>query len=226
MKVVSIATTVFLSIVGVLSVVAVYPLNATASNLGVYGAIYTITEPDMLYAIQEKLSMMQSDGELARQKKKFIARVVSHILRPPPVSGVTDLRNKPPKSWLFNPSIVINHTITNTQDQVVVPAFTKVNPLRVQPFNESLIFIDGDNQNQLNWASHEVQKDSKKFSAIKIILVNGDINQSAKALRERVYFDQHGVLCKRFGIKHTPTMVYQASINGVKIPRLMIKEFS
>ncbi|OGT33745.1 MAG: hypothetical protein A3C44_04535 [Gammaproteobacteria bacterium RIFCSPHIGHO2_02_FULL_39_13] len=188
--------------------------------------MYSIAELDMLSAIHTKLSLMQSSGELERQKKEFIANSIAHILRPIPVVGVSDLNKSQAKSWFFNPSIVLDHTITSSTGQVIVTAGTKINPLRFKQFNEALIFINGDNQNQLDWIVREIQKDEKKYGKIKIILVNGDINQTAKSLKARVYFDQHGVLCKRFGIKHTPTMVYQAVVNGVKIPRLTIKEFS
>ena len=226
MKVAIIATTVFYFSLSIVGIVAIFPQVVLAKNCGVYGSIYSISEPDMLNAIYTKLSLMQKIGELQKQKKAFIARSIAHILRPTPVAGVNDLKNQEPKYWLFNPAIVLDHNITNATGDVVANAGTKVNPLKFKSFDEALIFIDGDNQNQINWAEEKSKIDSKKYSAIKIILVNGDINQTAKALRERVYFDQNGVLCKRFGITHTPTMVYQAKINGVKIPRLMIKEFS
>lgn len=226
MKVAIIATTVFYFSLSIVGVVAIFPQAVFAKNCGVYGSIYSISEQDMLNAIYTKLSLMQESGELQKQKKAFIARSISHILRPTPVLGVSDLKNQTPKYWLFNPAIVLNHAITNVTGDVIASAGKKVNPLKFRPFNEALIFIDGDDQNQINWTEEKSKNDSKKYSAIKIILVNGDINQTAKVLGERVYFDQNGVLCKRFGITHTPTMVYQAEINDVKIPRLMIKEFS
>lgn len=226
MKVATIATTVFYFALSIVGVVAIFPQPVLAKNCGVYGSIYSISEPDMLNAIYTKLSLMQESGELQKQKKAFIARSISHILRPTPVAGVSDLKNQEPKYWIFNPAIVLNRTITNATGDVIARAGTKVNPLRFKSFDEALIFIDGDDQNQINWVKDKCQKDSKKYSDIKIILVNGDINQTAKTLKGRVYFDQNGVLCKRFGITHTPTMVYQAEINGLKIPRLMIKEFS
>lgn len=205
---------------------AIFQLNVFAKNCGVYGAIYSIAEPDMLSAIQTKLSLMQSRGELERQKKAFIANSIAHILRPIPVAGVSDLNNSQAKSWLFNPSIVLDHTIISSRGQVIATAGTKINPLKLKEFNEALIFINGDNQNQLDWVARIIQKNEKTVSQLKIILVNGDIDQTAKSLKSRVYFDQHGVLCKRFGITHTPTMVYQAVVNGMKIPRLIIQEFS
>ena len=223
MKVALIATTIYLSIVGV---VVIFPLNVFATNCGVYGAIYSIAEPDMLSAIQTKLSLMQKNGDLERQKKAFIENSIAHILRPAPVDGVSDLNNRQAKSWLFDPSIVLDHTIKSSTGQVIATKGTKINPLKFKQFDEALIFINGDNKNKLDWMAREIQKDKKTYSQLKIILVNGDINQTAKSLKTRVYFDQDGILCKRFDIKHTPTMVYQANVNGVKIPRLMIKEFS
>lgn len=205
---------------------AIFPLNIFAKNCGVYGAIYSIAEPDMLSAIHAKLSLMQLRGELEREKKAFIDNSIAHIVRPIPVVGVSDLNKAQAKSWLFNPSIVLDRTITSSTGKIIATAGETINPLKFKQFNEALIFINGDNQNQLNWVVQEIQKDEKKYSQLKIILVNGDINQTAKSLKTRVYFDQLGVLCKRFGITHTPTMVYQAVVNGMKIPRLKIQEFS
>ena len=212
--------------VGLLAIVVIYPFPAFSENLGVYGSIYSISEPDMLTAIHEKLEIMKSNGELASQKKNFIDESIKHILRPPSVKNVTDLGALTPKSYLFNPSLVLDKNITNLNGEVIVKAGTKINPLKIKSFDEALIFINGDNTKEINWTLSALKKYSNNFSHIKIILVNGDINTSAKGLKHRVYFDQNGVLCKRFDIQHTPTMVYQDVVHGLKIPRLMIKEFS
>ena len=219
-------TICFLINVGLFAIVVVYPFSVFAENLGVYGSIYSISEPDMLTAIHEKLEIMKGNGELASQKKNFIDQSIKHILRPSPVKNVTDLGSLSPKSYLFNPSIILDKNITNLDGEIIAKAGTKINPLKIKSFDEALIFINGDNTKEINWTFKAVKKYSRDFSDIKIILVNGDINTSAKALNHRVYFDQDGVLCKRFDIQHTPTMVYQDVVNGLKIPRLMIKEFS
>lgn len=207
-------------------IIAIFPLSIFSENLGVYGSIYSISEPDMLAAIHDKLMVMKKSGELEAQKRNFIKRSIQHILRPHPVDGVTDLGEQKPISWLFNPSIVLNKSITNINGDVLAVKGEKINPLRLHPFNEALIFIDADNKNQIDLAISLENEYKERFEDIKIILTRGDINVSAKELKQRVYFDQSGVLCRRFGITHTPTMVYQASKNGVKIPRLEIKEFS
>ena len=207
-------------------IVAIFPSSILAENLGVYGEIYSISEPDMLSAIHEKLSLMQKSGELIAQKRNFIHESIAHIVRPHPVDGVTDIGDQKPKSWIFNPSIVLNKSITNINGDVLADKGEKINPLKIHSFNEALLFIDGDNKKQIDLALKIESKYQSRFEDIKIILTNGDINTSAIALKQRVYFDQSGVLCKRFVITHTPTMVYQEIKNGVKIPRLEIREFS
>ena len=209
-----------------LSLIAFFPLSAQAQNLGVYGSIYSITEPDMLTAIHDKLMMMQKSGDLSAKKRNFISNSINHIVRPNSVSGVSDLGSVQPKSWIFNPSIVLNNNITNLNGDVIAFKNYKINPLKTHSFDEALIFIDADNQKQVDWAIYSENKYKARFTDIKIILTSGDINKSANALKQRVYFDQSGVLCKRFGITHTPSMVYQATKNGMKIPRLEIREFS
>ena len=93
-------------------------------------------------------------------------------------------------------------------------------------FNEILYFIDGDNAKQIAWMKKQISIADSVNQTIKVILVNGNIQESAKNLNERVYFDQYGKLCQRFGVVHTPTVVYQPVNNGSIMPRLMVKEVS
>jgi hypothetical protein len=152
-------TTIILLInVGFFVIVVAYPFPAFSENLGVYGSIYSISEPDMLTAIHEKLEIMKSNGELASQKKNFIDESIKHILRPPSVKNVTDLGSLTPKSYLFNPSIILDKNITNLNGEVIVKAGTKINPLKIKSFDEALIFINGDNTKEINWTLSDVKK--------------------------------------------------------------------
>lgn len=207
-------------------IIAIFPSSVFSQNLGVYGSIYSISEPDMLTAIHDKLMLIQKSGQLSAEKRNFISHSIAHIVRPDSVRGVSDLGSNPPTTRLFNPSIVLNKNITNLNGDFVAFKGEKINPLNVHSFDEALIFINGDNQKQISWVLQAEKKYSNRFKSTKIILASGDINVSAKSLKQRVYFDQSGVICKKFGITHTPTMVYQATKNGMKIPRLEIREFS
>lgn len=198
---------------------------AYADNFGVRGSIYTIAEPDMLFGIHSKLLAMQKDGELNKIKKLVIKRSLSHILRPAPVIGVSDLKgDMKPHSHLYNPSILLSHDIRIGNH--VFKAGTVVNPLNNVNIDEKLIFINADNIIQVQWVKRKISDYEKLGERFKIILVQGNINDSAKSFNHRVYFDQYGKLCRTFDIKHTPTLVYQPSYKGVFLPRMMVSEVS
>lgn len=196
-----------------------------ADNLGVKGSVYHIVEPDMLRGIQEKLQAMQKSGELERQKQLVITRSIQHILRPTPVQGVTDLqKGQTPLQHTFNPTLVVNKDITNSNGDLIAKKGTQVNPLNTMHFDETLLFINGDNANQIHWAKRMEKKTHTQYQRFKIILIKGNINDASKALHHRVYFDQHGTLCKHFSIKYTPTMVFQPKVKGVYVPEIRVKE--
>lgn len=199
-------------------------LIARADNFGVYGAVYPIAEPDMLRGIHHKLVAMQSSGELERVKKAFIARSIQHILRPQPVSFVTDLGDGISHSHYFDPTLVLSHDIFDANGNVVAKAGTTVNPLKKVRFDEALLFINADNTKQIAWAKALIKQPSRSYHQTKVILVNGDIDQASKALHQKVYFDQKGVLCKKLGIHHTPSIVYEPLQKGHRVAKLVVKE--
>ena len=121
---------------------------------------------------------------------------------------------------------MLDKNITNATGIIIAKKGTLINPLKIKSFDEALLFINGDNSKQIKLANTELKKLAGKYRLIKIILVNGNISDTAKLLKHRVYFDQFGVLCHQFNIKHTPTLVAQAMVNGLRIPRLSIVELA
>jgi conjugal transfer pilus assembly protein TraW len=211
----------FLSLCSLFACMPIY-----ANDLGVYGAIFSISEPDMLDSIYSRLDSMQKNGELEKYNEAFKTRVIEHIVRPAPVAGVSDLDQTKPGFHYYNPTMIVNHDISDALGNVIAHKGDWVNPLQTMQFNEILYFIDGDNAKQMAWMKKQIAVADQVNQSIKVILVNGNIQTSAKALNERVYFDQYGKLCQTFGIKHTPTVVYQPINNGMIVPRLMVKEVS
>lgn len=195
-----------------------------ANDLGVYGAIYSISEPDMLTGIYTRLNVMQKDGELDRKNQEFKKRAIAHILRPTPVAGVSNLGSAKTTWHYFNPTIKVNHDITDTLGRIVAHKGQLVNPLKMMRLNEILYVINGDDSKQIVWIKKQIKISDSINQKIKIILVNGNIKTTAKAINNRVYFDQYGKLCKTFKIKHTPTVVYEPVNDGMILPRLMVKE--
>ncbi len=196
-----------------------------AKNLGVRGSLYQITEPDMLTGIQTKLEVMQKSGELARENQAVLNQTVQHILRPRPVSGVSDLpKGETPQIRTFNPSIILRKTIKDTHGDVIAVKGTRVNPLDYMDFDELLVFINGDNSSQVKWMSELINKAKSQNQKIKIILVNGNIKTTSSTLKTQVYFDQYGKLCQHFKIMHTPTLVFEPQHQKGSEKKLVVKE--
>lgn len=178
-----------------------------ADNLGVYGEVFPIAEPDLLKTIHAKLEEMQQDGEMAAMQKKMTETVIKHVLRPPAVAGISTA--SAPRTWYYDPTFVVTQNIIAPNGVMIVRAGTRVNPLAIEHFDEVLLFINADDASQVDWAKAE----SMKFPVTKIILVEGNIKDASKKLG-RIYFDQDGVITKKLGITEVPAMV---QADGLKL---------
>lgn len=175
-----------------------------AADLGTWGDLYPITEPDMLVTIRERLGAMQESGELAAQQEAFKARVIENSLRPAPVAGLT---LAPQDSTHFvDPSVVVSQDLADHQGRVFARKGERLNPLDVAPFVQTLYFIDGDDPRQLAWM--RAQRPATLIH--KVILVNGDIRKSTEQLDTRIYFDQGGVMSQKFALTAVPARVSAA----------------
>lgn len=196
-----------------------------AENLGVFGTLYPIEEPDMLSMIHQKLEGMQRSGALLKMEQQVKRRVQAHAARPPAVAGIG--RVKKTTRFYFTPTVSLQHAIYDANGKVLFPAgihinvldpsqVKKVNPYAIVPhFDESLLFIDADDSAQVSWAMSQ----TKALAHFKIILVKGNVVDASNHLG-RVYFDQKGVLCRHFGIKAVPAMLKQVGT------RLQITEYA
>ena len=186
-----------------------------ANNLGVWGAVYPISEMDFLRFIHDRLVSFKKTGKLKRYEQAFLHRVKAHTLRPHPVSNITTIRKN--KIFYYDPTFVLPHALRNASGKVLVPSGIQVNPLREITLRETLLFINGDDARQIHWVREKI----KEQTQFKIILVKGNIKVSTKALNNRVYFDQNGFITHQLRIQHVPAMVMQAG-DRLKINEIAI----
>lgn len=180
-------------------------LPAFAKNIGVYGQVYPITEPDILVFIHQRLEELQANGQLEKMQKQFTQNVIDHTLRPTPVAGVTTASKS--KIFYYDPTFTAPTNIFNQQGQLVVKAGTKVNPFDHITLKEVLLFINADDAEQVRWAKTE----KEQFDLTKIILVQGNIKiASTDDNLGRIYFDQDGTICKKLKITQVPALVMQS----------------
>jgi conjugal transfer pilus assembly protein TraW len=178
--------------------------TARAADLGTWGDLYPIAEPDLIGTIEQRLGDMEKSGELAQKQDEFKQRVIENSLRPAPVRGLAIAQENTTR--LYDPSFIVSQDISDHQGTVFAKKGQRVNPLDSVPFIQTLYFLDADDMHQLAWFK------SQKAStvSVKVILVNGDIAQATKALGTRIYFDQDGMLTKKFALTAVPARVIAA----------------
>jgi conjugal transfer pilus assembly protein TraW len=167
-------------------------------DYGVHGHLFDIEEESLLKEITQKLSIAEKDGSLEQLQEKFTEKVKAKVLRPTPVPNLTKATTN--KSWTYNPSYTQETDIKDDKGNLIVAAGTTVNALSNLSWGEPLIFIDGEDQEQVKWV---------KEKSGKVILTNGAPLDLGKALNRLVYFDQAGILCNRFSIKAVPAIIEQ-----------------
>ncbi len=178
-------------------------VEAQARDYGQLGATFVIEEPDLLAHISGRLNAMKQSGQLDQLNRDFAKRSESRVRRPVPVAGLSPAQTS--RIWNFDPSIIIENDITDHKGNLIAPAGRRVNPLDFTVIKQKLVFLDGDDKEQMAWAFG-------RYSALdaKLILVNGAPLEAMSTYKRRFYFDQTGFLSNKFGIAHTPAVVEQA----------------
>jgi conjugal transfer pilus assembly protein TraW len=186
------------------------PGTRTASppviGLGVYGETFPVEENNLLEVIRAKLQDLSGSGKLEDHQKTILNKAREQLNRPPAVKGLT--RTKFPKSFPYDPSIVVPYDFKDHQGQTFHRKGTRVNPLDTHRMNCPLLFVDGDDAEQVFWAIQQY-KAATSLHKPKIILVQGAPFNLSKKLNLPVYFDQFGVLVKKLGITQVPARVSQ-----------------
>ena len=201
MKRVAIATVIVLGLGTVLA--AAIPASIEARDYGQAGQAFPVVEPDLLATIEARLRRAEASGELARTNEMFAKRVEAKVRRPNPVAGITAARET--RSWNFDPSITIERDIHDQKGNLVARGGQRINPLDFVSIKQDLVFVDGDDASQVDWATGRYG-DLKA----KIIFVSGSPIEAMTSRKRRFYFDQEGKLTSRFGIEHTPAIVSQS----------------
>jgi len=190
-----------------------FPLCATALALlvasevqardyGQQGAVWPVIEPDLLSQIHARLAQLEVSGETARLNQDLKRRTLARVNRPQPVAGLAHASAL--RQWTFDPTITVDANIRDDKGRTVIARGARVNPLDTVPLRGALVFLDGDDKAQLDWALARYGR-----TPAKIILVSGAPLALMKARQRRFYFDQGGKLTQRFEIRAVPAVVVQ-----------------
>ncbi len=177
----------------------------SAKDFGTQGTTYVIEEEDPIQLILQKLKHMEDSGELEKHNFELQKKTKSSIERPKPVEGIT--RATETRVFYYDPSYRVPEDLKDHFGQIFAKKGTIINPLETIGLAHELVFIDSDDEDQKAWVI-----DKARHEPIKIILVKGAPLSLSEELKEPVYFDQSGVLTKKFGIKHVPAVVTQSEL--------------
>ena len=173
---------------------------ASAKDLGVRGATWPVTEPDLLAQIEARLTEMERAGELARLERDARANARTKLEEPDPVVGIAPAREE--RSRLWEPAITVARDIRTADGVLIAAAGTRVNPLERVTLARDLLFVDGRREGEIAWAlAHE--------RPAKIVLLAGRPLDLIRRHRRPFFFDQGGRLAARLGLRFTPSLVAQ-----------------
>lgn len=179
--------------------------SAGAKDFGVEGHIYEIVEEDILKFIEKKLS----EVDLEKLNNEMKNNTSNYAERPRAVEGIANAKKD--KVLYYDPTYVLQNDIRDHEGKLIHKAGSKVNPLSHVHLREDLIFIDGDNKDQIELA---LKLHKKKQGKAKIILIKGSPLALQREHKIWIYFDQAAIVSKKLGITEIPAIVEQ---DGLKL---------
>lgn len=173
-----------------------------ARDLGNYGEVFAVTEPDFLAEIMARLKAMEADGGLAKMERDMQDRTRSYAMRPRSAGALPSAEVN--RAFDIDLTIQVDRDLADHKGQVFAPAGTVVNPLAYSHFRKTILFIDGDDPEQVEWAvAQGTELDSL------IVLIKGAPLELMRKHGRRFWFDQDGVMTGRFQIARLPSRVFR-----------------
>lgn len=171
-----------------------------AKDFGVQGATVAITERSLLEVIEEKLQQASKTGQLASIQKEAQEKVSKKAQNPTRVKGIRKTTKS--RRFHFDPTLAVDHDIKDHRGQIIHPKGTRINPLETLSWGQPLVFLDGEDESQVEWVL-------KHHPKAKFVLIGGKPLELLKRHKVRFYFDQGGALIQKFKIQQVPARVSQ-----------------
>jgi conjugal transfer pilus assembly protein TraW len=183
---------------------AVDRIRDPGGDLGVLGPTYEIAEPHLLQMIEQRLREKERTGELARIAQDARERGRSAVRHPLPIEGIVTTREA--RTFYVDPTFTLDRNILGPRGELMFPAGIRKNPLGIVSLSRQLLFFDARDPRQLEQARKLL---ARQPGRIKPILTGGSYLDLIQSWRAPVYYDQHGALTRRLGIRQVPALVSQ-----------------
>jgi len=165
---------------------------------GVFGAQFDIAEEDMIEVLKGKLQKLQDSGKLEAIENEMKEKAKDALSHPAPVQGLKKTETE--RQFIHDPTLLIEADLKDTEGRVFAKKGDRINPLKTHKPAQGLLFIDGEDENQRQWAKEH------KDQYI-ITLVKGSPLELEQEFGVPLYFDQGGYLCQHYKIKQIPARI-------------------
>ncbi len=183
---------------------SVIPSYSLASDLGVVGPTYEIAERDLIEVMKDKFRRMEKTGELAKVQENYKKQVLDAVEKPKPVPGIKNTETA--QTYFLDHTWKLDRNVVDEKGTLLFPSGTKVNPLDYAPLTQQLLFFDQRERSQVAFAKRFIEQST---SRVKLILVGGEPLKLMRLWKREVFYDQGGVLSRKFLLKHSPAIVSQ-----------------
>jgi len=189
-------TTLLISIL----VLSLAPLSqGWAKDLGTFGAVYPIVEPDSLAELKEKAAKVDWKRHLDREK---LTRKVRNF-KP------SDLKRLPAaardRAFLSDLSYSLDVDIPDGKGGILYPKGYTFNPLDYIRFQRTVVVINGKDRRQVEWF-----RKSPWFKDVNamLLLTDGGYFSLGDRLRRPVFY-ANSLIVGRLGLKAVPSVARQ-----------------
>lgn len=185
----------------------------SAKDFGEHGPLFSIEEEDFLQVIQKKLITLSPEQKL-HLEQRLKDHYTALVEEPPAVEGLREASEY--RTYTVDPSVTVASDITDQEGHIIIPRGTSLNPLSLCGLNQELLFLDGDQPSHLDWARQ--QSGNAKW-----ILVKGKPLALERSEDRKIYFDQFGLLSRKFTLRHVPAKVSQEGMR-LKVEEIPMEE--
>ena len=203
---------------GVICFLLLFPSLLNAKDFGVQGPVFEISEPNLLDRIFSKLHTMKEEGKLEILQQEMAAKTKERLRHPRPVQGLKTAETY--RAWAFDPTLTLQKDLKDHKGHVFAKKGDRVNPLDYASFGKPLLLIDGTRKDQIDWAKLQegvmVLTNGSPFGVMEAFS-NSKTRQTKPSLTRsvlhshtrRVFFDQGGWICRKFGVNAVPAKISQ-----------------
>ena len=186
-------------------------------DLGTIGPVYPIQEAHLLDFIRKRLQEKERSGELKKLEEQARSRGIDAVRHPMAVAGIKPTETA--RTFYYDPTFTLDRNVLDDKGNLLFASGTRKNPLEIVGLSKHLLFFDARDKRQVMRARELI---SFYRGRVKPILVGGSYLDLMKSWGIRVYYDQQGVLTRRFGIKQVPAIVSQEGLR-LRIDELVLQ---